>query len=235
LTAWEDMKVRRPRERRCAWMGAITALLVVAPLVGVPSDSSGSAGAAPAGCRFPRVTRRVLAVARERAKKAGCELRIKDAAVEQPEIQTIRKQSRPAGHHGRLMTVWLNPLCSGSGAWGPPAGEPFLSRGPTELVSGLYLDGGPHRFRSAPRCESLSGTPGAGSITVTDLATGATSAAQTVSAGQLATIPLPAGTYSVTGLFGNAVINGEQARSFPRTVKIPPGTTVRQDVVLSVP
>jgi hypothetical protein len=186
-------------------------------------------------CRVPRLTGLVLTSARERTRRAGCELRIKGAAVERPQIQTIRRQSPPPRHHGRVLTVWLNRLCSGSGAWGPPAGEPFLSPGPTELVSGLYLDGGPLRFRSAPRCGSLSGTSSPGTITVSDPATGATVAVRLVAARQLARIPLPAGTYSVTGVFDNAFNGSEHMRSAPQTIDVAPNTTVRQDLVVSIP
>jgi hypothetical protein len=106
--------------------------------------------------------------------------------------------------------------------------------GPTELVSGLYLDGGPHRFRSVPRCTSLSGIPGAGTITVTDPASGAIVASATVANGKLAKIPLPPGTYTITGTFANAISNNQHMQSPPRSVTIRSGQTVRQDVSASI-
>jgi hypothetical protein len=39
--------------------------------------------------------------------------------------------------------VSLVPLCVQSALPGAPQGEPFVTAGPTELVSGLYLGGGP--------------------------------------------------------------------------------------------
>lgn len=128
-----------------------------------------------------------------------------------------------------------NRLCSGSGDWGPPRKEPLRTPGPTRLISGLYLDGGPHRFRSAPRCSSLSGTPSAGTITVTDPASGAIVASATVANGKLAKIPLPPGAYMITGTFADAFSNNQHMQSLPRAVTIPSGQTVRQDVSVSIP
>jgi hypothetical protein len=203
-------------------------------LVGLQAFAAGAAGK-PRRCKAPHLTGLVLSVARERALKAGCSFRVSGASVEMPRIQTIRRQSPGPGQHGRLVTVWVNQLCSGSALLGPPRGEPRITTGPTELVSGLYLDGGPLSFRSAPSCKSLSGTPGRGTINVISQATGVSIASRPVGAGHLARIPLPPGTYAVSGLFGDATINGQHPHSFPIVITIPPGKTVRQDVVLNVP
>jgi hypothetical protein len=186
-------------------------------------------------CRVPRLTSLVLAVARKRAAKAGCALRLAGAHVEAPDVQTIRIQVPSAGRHGRFVTVWLNPVCSGSGAEGPGISEPSITTGPTELISGLYVVGGPLRRWSEPRCTPRPGEPGAGTVTVRDPANGMVVASQTVTRGHLATIPLAPGTYSIQGTFGNATINEHPGESFPTTVQILPGQTVRQDVFLNVP
>ena len=162
---------------------------------------------------------------------SGCSLQLQGAKLERAQTQTIARQRR----HGRVIAVWLNPLCSGMGAEGGPRHEPIRRPGPTVLIAGLYLVGGPHRFRSVPNCEAIEGAPGAGTIIVTNPTTDAVVASQTVSLGHLAMIPLPAGTYSITGLFGDATNNGVHPTSYPRTVEIRPGTTVRQDVYLSIP
>jgi hypothetical protein len=60
-------------------------------------------------------------------------------------------------------------------------------------------------------------------------------ASQTVTSGHLATIPLAPGTYSIQGKFGDATINEHPGESFPTTIQILPGRTVRQDVFLNVP
>ena len=161
-------------------------------------------------------------------------MRLAGAHVQAPGVQTIRSQSPRGGQHGRVVTVWVNPACANSALPGPPEGEPLLTAGPTELISGLYLDGGPLRLWSEPRCTFHPGVPGAGTITVRDPDSGSVVATQTVTSGHLATIPLAPGTYTVEGTFGDAIINGQPGRSFPKTVQIPAGKTVRQDVVLNV-
>jgi hypothetical protein len=132
---------------------------------------------------------------------------------------------------GRTVTVWLKPLCFQSADPGPPAGEPLVKRGPTELVSGLFLAGGP--LSRSPRCRS--GTPSPGTITVTSSTTGAVVASDNVARGQLATIPLAPGTYTIQGTFGNAFTNGQAMKTQPQQVTITAGYTVRQDVVVAIP
>jgi hypothetical protein len=102
-------------------------------------------------------------------------------------------------------------------------------------VSGLYLDGGPARLRSARRCSALSGTPDAGTITVTDPATGRIVAAVAVRGAGLAKIPLAPGTYDVVGTFATAYRNGQHMQSQPVQVTIAAGETVRQDVSVGIP
>jgi hypothetical protein len=144
--------------------------------------------------------------------------------------QTVVRQASRAGRTGRVVTVWLKPLCAQSAEPGPPADEPFLKSGPTELISGLYLDGGPLRF--VPRCGP--GTPTAGTITVRSPTTGEVIASENVANGQLATIPLAPGTYTIAGTFAHAFVNGQPIETLPRQVIIPAGDTVRQDVVASI-
>jgi hypothetical protein len=186
-------------------------------------------------CRVPRLTGLVLSVARERSAKAGCRIRLAGAHVQVPAVQTIRRQAPRGGQHGRVVTVWVNPVCSGSAAAGPGISEPLLTSGTTELISGLYIVGGPLRRWSEPRCMPRSGEPWAGTVTVRDPANGSIVTSQTVTRGHLAKIPLAPGTYTIQGTFGNATINGRPGESFPTTVEIQAGKTVRQDVFLNVP
>jgi hypothetical protein len=217
------------------------ALLVALLLVAVgsaaadPRKRSTPAHARSSKCRVPRLTGLVVVAARERIAKAGCHIRVLGAPLERPDTQTIRRQSARPGQLRHTVTVWVNRLCPGSADAGPPRGEPFLKPGPTELISGLYLDGGPLRLRSAPSCSSISGTSGAGTITVTDPATAAIVATKTVASGQLGVVLLPPGTYTVVGTFANAFANDRHMQSFPKTVTIPAGTTVRQDLEVSIP
>jgi hypothetical protein len=84
------------------------------------------------------------------------------------------------------------------------------------------------------------GTPGAGTITVVDPASGATVASVTIANGQLATIPLAPGTYTINGTFSDARTGtsptdpGTPMQS-STSVTIPAGMTVRQDLAVSVP
>jgi hypothetical protein len=193
-----------------------------------------------AACRHvPKLIGLSLSVARTRSAQAGCKLRVREAGtgqvVEEPPYgpsaaQIITRQTPHAGSVGRIVTVWLKPLCDQSAEPGPPAHEPSVKRGPTELVSGLFLDGGP--LRHAARCRS--GTPSPGTITVTSQ-TGMVIASDKVATGQLARIRLAPGTYTVHGTFADATSNGQSIEAEPQTVTIAAGETVREDVVANIP
>jgi hypothetical protein len=155
------------------------------------------------------------------------------AALEEPRVQTVERQSPARGERSAEVTVWLNPLCHGSAAYGPGFSEPVLTSGPTELVSGFYLDGGPLASFSDPGCKRPAPPPGAGTVEVTT-AGGALVGTETSTYGQFVTIPLPAGSYAVTGTFLGATINGIHP-TISESVVVPPGKTVRQDFFLSIP
>ncbi len=220
-----------------------------------PADAAGAAEAtrhavvAPAlrarhACaHVPRLVGLSLSAARTRAARAGCKLQAREAGSGQivekqlygrNSAQSVVRQAPRAGRAGRMgrtVTVWLKPLCRQSAAAGSPAGEPFVKPGPTELVSGLFLAGGP--LTLSPRCQA--GTPSPGTITVTSPTTGAVIASDSVASGQLATIPLAPGTYNIQGTFGNAFSNDQAIQTQPQQVTITAGYTVRQDVVVNVP
>ncbi|MGD1059248.1 MAG: hypothetical protein ABR992_17755 [Solirubrobacteraceae bacterium] len=186
-------------------------------------------------CRVPRLTGLVVSVARERAAKAGCGVRLVGTRVTDPHTQTIRRQAPSDGRHGRVVSVWVNPVCYGDGAAGPGINEPLVTSGPTELISGLYIVGGPLATWSEPQCKPRHGESASGTITVREATTGSVVTTQSVVRGQLATIPLPPGSYTIQGTFGNATINEHPGESPPQTVEIEADKTVRQDVFLSVP
>ncbi len=190
----------------------------------------------------PRLVGLSLSAARHRAARAGCKLQAREAGsgqivgqqphspnLAQPVVRQTPRAGR-AGGVGRTVTVWLKPPCRQSADPGPPAGEPLVKRGPTELVSGLFLAGGPPSH--SPHCRS--GTPSPGTITVTSSATGAVVASDNVAYGQLATIPLAPGTYTIHGTFADAFSNDQPIEAQPRQVTIVAGYTVRQDVVASI-
>jgi hypothetical protein len=209
------------------------ALVLGVGMLLVASVSASARPAASGACHVPRLTGLTLSIARERARHAKCKLRVEDAAPEQPEVQTVERQSPPRGRRSSKVYVWLNPLCNGSAAYGPELSEPLITTGPTELVSGFYLDGGPLTRFSDPACKRPAPKPGAGTVEVTN-ASGAEVATQSSAGGHFVEILLPPGTYMVTGTFLGATINGVHPKQ-SESVVIPPGHTVRQDFFLDIP
>jgi hypothetical protein len=211
----------------------VTALLLIVLCLSLPNVATGTA-VATGRCHPPRLTGLTLSAARASSARAGCALSVRGVPASSPSTQTIRRQAQVRGSAGRLV-VWLNSVCPPEPAsLGGPAGQPLQTRGASELITGLYVVGGPLIRRSAPDCAALEGTPGAGTVTAADAMTGATVAVRTVTRGHLATIALPPGAYTVTGVFDEATISGEHPAVHEHVV-IPGGTTVRQDVDLAVP
>ncbi len=213
-------------------LAGVASLIVVSALCVASVNAAGRPAIARKVCHAPQLRGLTLDVARLKAAKAGCKLRLKGAALKQPEVQTIDRQSPPAGRHSSTVTVWLNPFCRGSAAYGPGITEPRVTPGPTELVSGFYLVGGPLARFSASNCRRPERPPGAGVVEVIN-ATGALVATQTSTTGRLVKIPLPAGSYTIRGTFLNATVNGTHPVE-TKSLTIPTGRTVRQDFFLSV-
>lgn len=209
-----------------------SAVLVCAASVGALSSEAASSGGT---CHAPLLEGLTFKLARVIAGRAGCNIRVKGNPVAMARIQTVARQSPTAGGVASTVTVWLNRVCRKGGGDEPEIHEPEITVGPTKLVSGFYVVGGPapHYF-SAPRCpRHPEPPPGAGTVEVID-ASGAVVATQTSVARQFVQIPLPAGSYTIRGTFLNATVNGvHPTRS--ESVVIPAGHTVRQDFSLSVP
>jgi hypothetical protein len=127
------------------------------------------------------------------------------------------------------VTLTVNPLCGGSALNGPPRGEPFITSGPTELISGLFIEGGPYVERSAPNCKESPERSSAGTITVTNAAGTDVIDNLQLSSGQLLYVKVPAGRYTVTGVVSDNLKVG------PLVVSVPAGKTVRQDLTADVP
>ena len=140
------------------------AFVVAVTVLSVAAMSAGPATGVRSACHVPRITGLTLSVAREPAAHAGCTLRVKGAALKQSSIQTVDRQLPAAGGRSSSVTLWLNPFCRGSAAYGPGLKEPVVRPGPTELVSGFYLDGGPLALFSAPGCKRPAPPPGAGIV-----------------------------------------------------------------------
>jgi hypothetical protein len=195
----------------------------------------GSAGAnSGAGCHVPSVRGLTFQAARLAATHAGCKLRVKGARVEQGYVQTVARQSPVAGRRGSVVTVWLSPLCIREADYAPEIKEPAVRAGPTELVSGFYLVGGPPSRRfSSPQCRLPEPPPGPGTVEVVD-GSGTVVATKTSVRGQFVEIPLQAGSYTIRGIFLNATVNGVHPTRTESLV-IPADHTVRQDFFLSIP
>jgi len=198
--------------------------------------STPRAATAAANCRpAPALRGLTLAAARLKAARAGCRLSVSNPGSQDDALRVVASQAARRGPRGSTIDLRLGPLCMTLRSPGPPPHEPLIKSGPTELVSGLFLAGGPVSLYSAARCWSFVGTPSAGTITLTDRATGARVAKQTVAEGQLAQFRLAPGSYTITGTFADAVAGGVPLTTPAQTVDIPQGDTVRQDVVASIP
>jgi hypothetical protein len=97
------------------------------------------------------------------------------------------------------------------------------------LITGLFIEGGPFIERSAPSCKDLVGKSTSGTITITNSVGTVFANNMALSAGQLLYVNVPAGGYTITGVFSG----GTTAR--PIQVSVASGEIVRQDLVLDVP
>lgn len=208
-----------------SWWAALVMVTLTPLIVTVPSNS---VSAATRSCHAPRMIGLTVAAARNRAALRGCQLRLSGALVKMAQIQSIRTQSPRPGQVTKLLTVVVNPLCPSSSNIGPPPGEPLETPGPTELDTGLFIEGGAFIYRSAPNCKDLMGKSSAGTITVTN-SSGTVIADSTLTTGQLLKITLDAGQYTIAGIFAGGNHVG------PTTVTVAAGEVVRQDLVLDVP
>ncbi len=211
-----------------------TFVVVVTALCVASVGASARPAARVAGaCRVPRLTGLTLRVARERAAHAGCTLRVKGSVLDQAGIQTIERQSPAAGGRSSSVAVWLNRLCFGSAAYGPGLKEPVITPGSTKLVSGFYVVGGPLARFSDPGCKRPAPSPQPGTVDVMN-ASGTVVATQTSTDGHFVEIPLPAGSYTLTGTFLDDTRNGVHPME-TKSLVIPSGDTVREDFFLDVP
>lgn len=188
---------------------------------------------APHRCRVPPFAGPLLGVVIQ-GSIAGCSLRSRGAAITDPRLQTVQAQLPAAGAIAPTVTLTVNPTCARSALSGPPAGEPLVTPGPTRLVAGLFLVGGPLLPFSTPQCAYPPEPPWAGSITIMNAAATIVET-KTVAQGELATFDVPAGTYTISGTFASATDNDQPIRATPATVTVASGTTVRQDIGSDVP
>lgn len=215
--------------KRSPTVTVVAAATAVASLAFASSTPSTDAAPQRTACRAPKLRKLTLSAARSRAASARCTLHVEGAAVKDPAIQTVRRQSVRAGTRTHTITVWVNPLCAGSADGGGP--PPSVRRGRTALVTGFYLDGGPLRRWSSRGCQRHEPT-GAGTVQVLD-SSGTVLATRASAAGHLLTFRLRPGTYTVRGTFEDATINGQHPTQ-SMSVRIRAHHVVRRDFVLPI-
>ena len=220
---------------RTGYVAVVIVALVVLCAELVAGSVASAAAADHRGCRVPKLDGLTVRVARARAARAHCSVRLRGAKVKRADVQIVAGQSPSARLGGRTITLRVEPLCEGV-----PEQEPVSKPGPTELITGLFnhFEGTPRPgvtphhttgFWSEPECHIVD-APVAGSVTVTNEA-GIVVALEPLAEGQLATIPLPPGRYTILGTFAQGREEGEKpAHSDPTPVTIPAGVSVRQDV-----
>jgi hypothetical protein len=107
-----------------------------------------------------------------------------------------------------------------------PPHEPVLTRGPSELVAGLYVQGGAYVMSCSPQPRG----PFAGTLTATSTRTGKIVARETLRrSGKLFVLALAPGSYTLRAT------NSSGLAAAPSRVTIPAHRTVRQDVFIDVP
>ncbi len=149
------------------------------------------------GCVTPRLVGLTERAAAHAAHTAGCVVRLAGARLKQSTVQTVATQAPAAGARSVVVRLTLNPLCFGSALNGPPHDE-GMRPGPTELITGLYIVGGPALPYSTPGCRRPPGSPLPGTIDVTNRADGRLAATRTIQRGRRVTFTLTPGRYRVS-------------------------------------
>jgi hypothetical protein len=188
-------------------------------------------------CIVPDVVGVNLSNARQAISASGCQIAIRQLPAHgrfvtpsAPDGRQLIGRQRPAsGDHSRAVTVWVKPLCAQPAFPGPSRRGPTASRGPAELIAGLYLHGGP--TKTGPHCRRP--VPEAGTLVVSTPA-GEVIARRQVQAGKFGVFPLPPGSYVLGGTIDGA--SSSSARQVPQTaVTIAANRTTRLNVVADVP
>lgn len=209
--------------------------LALAAVAGGAVPASTGADQGHKGCIAPDVVGVSLAMARNALSSSGCEVQIRQLPPHGEFLtpsspdgrQIVAFQSPRAGGRTGGVTVSLKPLCARPSQPGPDTLGPTSSKGPTELVAGLFLAGGP--VVTSPRCPR--GTPSGGVLTVTS-ADGQPVARRAVRAGRFGVFPLKPGSYVLAG-----TVSGPPGgrRTAPQPVTIAAHRTTRLNVVADVP
>jgi len=165
---------------------------------------------------------------------SGCGLKIRQlpghgayqSPAEPDPRQLVGRQSPAPGTRASAVTVWLRPLCHQSAAPGPALSGPTAMHGPTRLVVGLFLAGGP--LRTSTSCRAAS--PYAGTITVS-APDGRLVISRTVRQGRYAIFPLPPGRYQLSGSVADG---GPPLLAGPRAVTLESSNTTRINLTAQI-
>jgi hypothetical protein len=184
----------------------------------------------PPACIAPSLVGLTERAAARRARQSGCRIVLRGASLRQPEIQTVAAQMPRSGARAAVLTLWLNPLCVRSGLPGPPHDQ-GRRRGPTELITGLFIEGGPAVQYSTPGCRyrHRPASPVAGTIEVLSDTGNVVVRSRTITRGRYLTVRLPPGRYRVTG---DLTPGGG---TLAARIRIRAGFTTRRYVVEPVP
>ncbi len=211
----------------------LTVPLVASAVAGAALPSATSAQSK--GCIAPDVVGVSLAMARDTLNASGCSLQLRQLPAHghfvtpsEPDKRQLVGSQRPGkGARTSGVTLWLKPLCSQPAEPGPETVGPSSEKGPTELIAGLFLDGGP--LRLAARCKPAK-TAG-GTLTVAT-SSGQVVAQRAVRPGSYGVFPLKPGSYVVSGTLGGA---SSAAQPRPRQVKVLAKHSTRLNLVVSIP
>lgn len=213
-------------------------LALAAIVTGAALPAAGGAEASShAECVAPDVVGVSLAEARRTLRGSGCGVTIRQLPAHgryvtppSPDARQLVGRQRPsAGAHSQAVTVWVKPLCAQSALPGPDRVGPEQHKGPTELVAGLYLAGGP--LRMTPHCRKA--LPEAGTVTVST-PSGTVIARRSVRDGRFAIFPLAPGSYVLDGALAGG--SGSARAAFPQTAfTIAARRTTSVNLVASVP
>jgi hypothetical protein len=201
--------------------------LAIAATVGITSSATATTSRADR-CIAPRLVGLTERAAQRTANAAGCVVRLAGARLHQAKIQTVADQTPAAGARTVAVRLTLNPLCFGSALAGPPHDQ-GMRPGPTELITGLYIVGGPALPYSTPGCTPKPGTPTTGTIEVLDSAGRRLIASRTIAHAGLVTFKLAPGRYRV----GGRIQRGTRLFTQPFTIRA--GHTTRRYVIEPVP
>jgi hypothetical protein len=180
------------------------------------------------GCVAPRLVGLTERAAQRTASAAGCVVHLAGARLKRATIQTVASQTPAAGARTGVVRLTLNPLCFGEALNGPPHNQ-GMRPGPTELITGLYVVGGPALPYSTPNCTPKPGRPTTGTIDLLDAAGGTPIASRTITHARLVTFKLAPGHYRV----GGSLQRGSRLFSQPLTIRA--GYTTRRYVIEPVP